>query len=67
MDNDPDSVPQRDSLNQELDSLEQHLDKRLQPEPKQHKLLHILFAFLKCLFYLCIPKKKTKKDMFFTL
>ena len=60
MDDDPDTIPDRDSLNQDLDSLECHLDKRLQPEPKQYKLLHILFLFLKCLFYLCIPKQETK-------
>ena len=62
MDDDPDTISEseRDSLNQELDSLECHLDQRLQPPPKQHRLLHIFFLFLKCLFYLCIPKKKTK-------
>ena len=60
MDDDPETLSERDSLNQELDCLESHLDQRLQPEPKQHRLLHIFFLFLKCLFYLCIPKKKTK-------
>ena len=51
-----------DSLNEELNSLECHLDERLHPPTQVQKWLHVLFIFLKCLFYLCIPKdeKKTK-------
>ena len=67
MDDNPETIPERDSLNQELDSLECHLDQRLQPPPKQHKLLHIFLLFLKCLFYLCILKKETKQNKICTI
>ena len=51
-----------DSLNEELNFLESHLDERLHPTTQVQKWLHVLFIFLKCLFSLCIPKdeKKTK-------
>ena len=54
-----------DSLNEELDSLERHLDKTLHPPTQTQRWLHVLFIFLKCLFYLCTSKstkdeKKTK-------
>ena len=52
-----------DSLNEELNFLECHLDERLHPTTQiVQKWLHVFFIFLKCLFSLCIPKdeKKTK-------
>ena len=44
-----------DSLNEELNFLESHLDERLHPTTQVQKWLHVLFIFLKCLFSLCIP------------
>ena len=62
MDDSKHNRAESDSLNKELDSLEIHLDERLHPPTRTQKLMHVIFLFPKCLFYLCIPKneKKTK-------